>query len=43
MADEYPIDSLPCGFRGYTQREYEDASVYPSPYPKYKIKYDYPI
>ena len=42
MADEYPIDSLPCGFRGYTQREYEDASVYPSPYPKYKIKYDYP-
>jgi hypothetical protein len=25
MANEYPIDALPCGFYGYTQREYEDA------------------
>jgi hypothetical protein len=42
MANEYPIDSLPCGFYGYTQREYEDAAIYPSPYPKFKTKYDYP-
>ena len=42
LANEYPIDSLPCGFYGYTQREYEDASIYPSPYPKFKTKYDYP-
>ena len=42
MADEAPIDALPCGFYGYTQREYEDFDVYPSPYPKFKTKYDYP-
>jgi len=42
MADEAPIDALPCGFYGYTQREYEDFAVYPSPYPKFKTKYDYP-
>ena len=42
MANDYPIDSLPCGFYGYTQREYEDAAIYPSPYPKFKTKYDYP-
>ena len=42
MADEYPIDALPCGFYGYTQREYEDYTIYPSTYPKYKTKYYYP-
>ena len=42
MSNEYPIDSLPCGFYGYTQREYEDTAIYPSPYPKFKTKYDYP-
>jgi hypothetical protein len=42
MADEAPIDALPCGFYGYTQREYSDFNVYPSPYPKYKTKYYYP-
>jgi len=42
LADEYPIDALPCGFYGYTQREYEDYATYPSPYPKFKTKYDYP-
>jgi len=42
MADEAPIDAIPCGFYGYTQREYEDVSLYPSPYPKFKTKYDYP-
>jgi hypothetical protein len=42
MADEAPVDAIPCGFYGYTQREYEDVSTYPSPYPKFKTKYDYP-
>jgi hypothetical protein len=42
LADEYPIDALPCGFYGYTQREYQDYNIYPSPYPKYKTKYYYP-
>ena len=37
-----PIDAIPCGFRGYTQREYENLSTYPSPYIQYKTKYFYP-
>jgi len=42
MADEAPIDALPCGFYGYRQREYGDVTVNPSPYIKYKTKYDFP-
>ena len=42
MADEAPINALPCGFYGYTQREYSDYNLYPSPYPKYKTKYYFP-
>jgi hypothetical protein len=42
MADEAPIDALPCGFYGYTQREYSDYSLYPSPYIQYKTKYYFP-
>jgi len=42
LSDEYPIDSLPCGFYGYTQREYQDYNIYPSPYPKFKTKYYFP-
>jgi hypothetical protein len=42
MADEAPIDALPCGFYGYTQREYADYETYPSPYPKFKTKYYFP-
>ena len=42
MADEAPIDALPCGFYGYTQREYSSFDTYPSPYPKFKTKYYYP-
>ena len=42
MADEAPIDALPCGFYGYTQREYLDYETYPSPYPKFKTKYYFP-
>ena len=41
MSDEAPIDAIPCGFYGYTQREY--ASVLnPSPVPIFKTKYYYP-
>ena len=42
MSDEAPIDALPCGFYGYTQREYLDYETYPSPYPKFKTKYYFP-
>jgi hypothetical protein len=41
LADEAPIDAIPCGFYGYTQREYDSVSN-PSPYPKFKTKYYYP-
>ena len=41
LADEYPIDALPCGFYGYTQRQYSSSNN-PSPYPKFKTKYYYP-
>ena len=41
MADEAPIDAIPCGFYGYIQREY-GSLVNPSPYPKFKTKYYYP-
>ncbi len=41
LADEAPIDAIPCGFYGYTQRQYESAE-YPSPTPKFKTKYYYP-
>jgi len=34
-----PVDALPCGFLGYTFREY--AGVRP-PFPIYKTKYDFP-
>jgi hypothetical protein len=42
LADGSPIDAIPCGFRGYTQREYDNVSEYPSPYIQYKTKYFYP-
>jgi len=41
MAENAPIDALPCGFNGYTQREYGSSSNY-APYIVYKIKYYYP-
>jgi hypothetical protein len=41
MADEYPVDALPCGFEGYNQRVYSNTSNI-SPVPVYKIKYDFP-
>ena len=42
MSDEAPIDAIPCGFYGYTQREYLSEVEYPSPYIKYKTQYYYP-
>ena len=37
--EDAPIDSLPCGFLGYTNREYSGSNP---PFPVYKTKYDYP-
>jgi hypothetical protein len=41
IADEAPIDAIPCGFYGYTQREYESVTN-PSPVPIFKTKYYFP-
>ncbi len=41
MADEAPIDAIPCGFYGYSQREYASTSN-PSPVPIFKTKYYFP-
>jgi len=41
LADEAPVDALPCGFYGYTQREYA-STTNPSPVPVFKTKYNYP-
>jgi len=41
MADNAPVDSIPCGFYGYIQRQYANTSN-PAPYPKFKTKYYYP-
>jgi hypothetical protein len=41
MADEAPIDAIPCGFYGYTQREYESTANI-SPVPTFKTKYYFP-
>jgi len=37
MSNEAPIDALPCGFEGYTMRNYYGAVT---PFPIYKTKYD---
>ena len=37
-----PIDALPCGFEGYTTREYSGATFTKSPFLIYKTKYDIP-
>jgi hypothetical protein len=41
LADEAPIDAIPCGFYGYTQREYESTANI-SPVPTFKTKYYFP-
>ena len=37
--EDAPVDALPCGFLGYSMREYAGARP---PFPVYKTKYDYP-
>jgi hypothetical protein len=39
MNEDAPVDALPCGFEGYTTREYAGCK---SPFPIYKTKYDFP-
>jgi hypothetical protein len=39
MNEDAPVDSLPCGFDGYTFREYDGVTP---PFPVYKTKYDFP-
>jgi hypothetical protein len=41
MANDYPLDALPCGFNGYTQRVYE-SNDNKSPIAIFKTKYNYP-
>jgi hypothetical protein len=41
LADEAPADAIPCGFYGYTQREYASVTN-PSPVPIFKTKYYFP-
>lgn len=44
MSDEYPSDAVPCGFMGYTQKQYEQSiSISGAPaIPVYKTKYYIP-
>ena len=39
MNEDAPTDALPCGFEGYSFREYTGGK---SPFPIYKTKYDFP-
>ena len=39
LNEDAPVDALPCGFDGYTFREYAGAKP---PYPIYKTKYNFP-
>ena len=41
LADEAPIDAIPCGFNGYIQRVYGNISN-KSPVPQFKTKYYFP-
>jgi len=41
MAENYPVDALPCGFNGYEQRVYQ-SSTNQAPMIFYKTKYNYP-
>lgn len=41
MAENAPIDALPCGFNGYTQRVYETTNNQ-GPYIVYKTRYFFP-
>ena len=39
LNEDAPVDSLPCGFEGFSFREYSGAR---SPFPIFKTKYDFP-
>ena len=39
MNEDAPIDTLPCGFKGFKFRQYGSSR---SPFPIYKTKYDFP-
>ena len=39
ISEDAPTDALPCGFQGFSYREYEGAKP---PFPIYKTKYDFP-
>jgi hypothetical protein len=39
MNEDAPVESLPCGFEGFSFREYAGAK---SPFPIFKTKYDFP-
>jgi hypothetical protein len=39
MNEDAPFDALPCGFQGFSYREYAGAKP---PFPIYKTKYDFP-
>ena len=41
MAENAPIDALPCGFYGYNQKIYGSATNL-APVPKFKVKYFFP-
>lgn len=41
MADEAPVDAIPCGFNGYVQRIY-GSDTNTSPVPKFKTQYYFP-
>ena len=40
LSEEFPIDALPCGFEGYTMRDYQGDIQ--SPIPIYKTEYYFP-
>jgi len=42
MNEDAPIDALPCGFQGYSFREYGGSGGFRPPFPIYKTKYDFP-
>jgi hypothetical protein len=41
LAEDYPVDAVPCGFYGYTQRAYASSTNNP-PIPVYKKEYNFP-